>query len=60
VTTNTRTDFAVCICTNGKHAVTEHVRHASPTRSTQAEIERIYPTGHVIDRDVTWTPWRTA
>jgi len=52
-----RTDYAVCTCTNGKHHVTQHVTHATPNRPPRVEIERLYPTGHVVDRVVTWTPW---
>ena len=57
---NARRDYAVCTCSNGKHSVTEHVRHASPTRPVKAEIESVYPTGHVLTRDITWSDWRTA
>lgn len=58
-TTNGRTDYAVCVCTNGKHPVSQHVRYASPIPPSPVVVNR-YPTGHVLERRIDWTPWRAA
>lgn len=52
-----RTDYAICVCTNEQHAAVHHRRHASPTRP-RAEIVQTYPTGHVVERQIAWTPWK--
>lgn len=57
---NGRTDYAVCTCTNGKHNVTEHVRHASPDRPSRNVVEAMWPTGHIIQHHINWSPWTSA
>lgn len=52
-----RTDYAICVCQNGQHAVVDHRRHATPTRP-RAEDVQVYPTGHVVERQIAWTPWK--
>lgn len=58
-TKHSRTDFAICVCTDGEHAVVDHRRHASPTSPSPALVAT-YPTGHVVERHIAWTQWRTA
>lgn len=56
---NGRTEWTLCVCRNGKHSVADHVRHASPIPPPAVVVDR-YPTGHVLERRIDWTPWRAA
>ena len=58
-TKHARTDFTICVCTNDEHAVVDHRRHASPTEPSPAVVAA-YPTGHIVERTVAWTPWKAS
>ena len=56
---STRIDYTICTCTDDKHPVTKHARPANPVVPSPA-IQARHPGGHVVERHVIWTPWKTA
>lgn len=58
--TGLRTDYTVCTCVNGRHHASWHRTHPRPGRPNRAEVERVYPGGHVVEREIAWTGWVTA
>lgn len=53
-----RTDFTVCVCTDGKHAVVHHRTPPRPAKPTPTVVERF--VGHVIEHTITWTNWKVS
>jgi len=54
-----RTDYTICVCTNDRHDVNAHRTPARPVKPTAALLAT-YPTGHVVEHHITWTPWKVA
>lgn len=55
-----RTDYTVCTCVNGQHHASWHREHSRPTPPSPDEVAMRFPNGHIIRRQIQWTPWETA
>lgn len=52
-----RTDHTVCICLDGRHHASWHRYPARAGHIPKAELERLYPNGHRLSREIAWTNW---